>query len=120
MGGGGAGYSINARELETLRAEARRRFEAAEAESEINSFLGERLVEINDRDVDAVDRHLDAVEDVLRERIKDFDRLFFGGSVAKHTYVDGLSDVDSIVVLADTDADPARARAELAQALERG
>jgi len=29
--------------------------------------------------------------------------LLFGGSVAKHTYVDGLSDIDSLVILNKTD-----------------
>src|SRR4051812_22527863 len=120
MGGGGGGYSLNARELERLRDEARSRYDIAEAEADINSYLAERLAEVNDRDIEAVDRHLDAVEEVLREQIKEFDRLRFGGSVAKHTYVDGLSDIDSLVVLDDPNVDPAAARERLAQALDAG
>src|SRR4051812_29202634 len=103
MGGGGGGYSLDARELQKLREEAQARFDRAESESEINAFLAERLVAINERDFEAVDRHLDAVEDVLRDRIEEFDRLRFGGSVAKHTYVDGLSDIDSLVILKTAD-----------------
>src|SRR5439155_12413838 len=39
------------------------------------------------------------VEEALEGTLREFDRVLFGGSVAKHTYVDGLSDIDSIIVL---------------------
>jgi hypothetical protein len=117
-GGGGGGYSLDARELETLRQQAQERFARAEAESEINGYLLERLVEINERDVELVDQRLDRIEAILSERITGFDRLRFGGSVAKHTFVNGLSDVDSLVILRESDIDPLEARQELARTIE--
>ena len=119
MGGGGGGYSLDARELKKLRKDAQERFARAEAEADINGYLAERLAEINERDYVAVDKHLDAVEDVLKDEVDGFDRLRFGGSVAKHTYVDGLSDIDSLVVLRDAGMTPEEARHALAEALEK-
>jgi hypothetical protein len=46
--------------------------------------------------------------------------LLFGGSVAKHTFVDGMSDVDSLALLdveSISDASPSVAREQLARAL---
>lgn len=43
------------------------------------------------------------MKDILKESIEGaFDQLF-GGSVAKHTYVDGLSDIDALVIISGTD-----------------
>ena len=46
--------------------------------------------------------------------------LLFGGSVAKHTYVDGLSDIDALVILNQSelkDMTPAQVKAYFAQRL---
>ena len=50
------------------------------------------------------------------------ERLQFGGSVAKHTYVDGLSDVDAIVLLGDesvNEQSPNVVRRDFAESLRR-
>jgi hypothetical protein len=56
------------------------------------------LAVLNQRDAKATQTRLDEIAKVLSDAIE-FDRLMFGGSVAKHTFVDGLSDVDALVVL---------------------
>jgi hypothetical protein len=77
------------------------RLEEQQVDADVNSFLRRELLAANDRDVSLVSRHLDEIENALHDRVEEFDRLFFGGSIAKHTYVEGLSDVDSLVVLND-------------------
>lgn len=87
------------REVEKLQELARARLQQERLDSEINSLIQQELVSLNDRDHETIRQRLDEIEDALREEIEGLDRLFFGGSVAKHTYVDGLSDIDSLVVL---------------------
>ena len=99
MGGGGSRYFPRrsaglARELQQAQADAERQ----EADVVINDYLRSLLVKLNARDVDKINEHLDILTAALDEKV-DIDRLLFGGSVAKHTYVDGLSDVDALVVL---------------------
>ena len=71
------------------------------------------LAKFNDRDVAAIDRHIQEIVKALEKQLEGSIELIFGGSVAKHTYVDGLSDVDALVMLdncelADTTPDVAR------------
>lgn len=98
-GGGGGGYRLNPSDIDRLRKDAQERLERSRLDSQVNSFLQHELVDINDRDTDAIERRLDEIEQALRQDVEEFDRILLGGSVAKHTYVDGLSDIDSLVVL---------------------
>jgi len=99
MGGSGGGSFQSDRSPDELRAEVERSLQQAQVDAEVNQLLNEELARINSRDVALVNRRLDEIKDALGDRVADFDRLLFGGSVAKHTFVDGLSDVDSLVVL---------------------
>jgi hypothetical protein len=103
-----------------LQAEASEATEQSQLEADVNSLLNLELGEINARDTDLIREYLDEIEDALRDRIEEFDRLRFGGSVAKHTHVDGLSDIDSLVVLSPgthAETSSADARAEIASVL---
>jgi hypothetical protein len=100
--GGGGTYKMTAREVEKLQEQARERLQQEKLDSEINSLIQVELVDLNDRDHELIDRRLDEIEDALRENIEGLDRLLFGGSVAKHTYVNGLSDIDSLIVLEES------------------
>lgn len=120
MGGGGGGYSIGRGELDKLRAEVEDRTRRSLLEAEVNELLGRELARINDRDTATVSGHLDQISDALGDRVAAFDKLLLGGSVAKHTYVDGLSDVDSLVVLRDSelsDLTPSELRNSFARTL---
>ena len=97
--GGGSSYRLNQSELERLRQEAQERLQRTRLDAEVNAALQDALVGINDRDDEAVRERLDEIEQALREEAVELDRLLFGGSVAKHTWVDGVSDIDSLVVL---------------------
>jgi hypothetical protein len=77
--------------------------QSQEYESSVASYLGDILAQANDRDVDAVAGHLDAIRDALGKDIDGSVDLMFGGSVAKRTYVAGVSDVDALVVINGSD-----------------
>jgi hypothetical protein len=79
------------------------------------------LAQINDRDVDKIASRLDEIKESFAGQGVDFETLLFGGSVAKHTYVDGLSDVDSLVLFdvpSLSNATPEEVRNQLAAALD--
>jgi hypothetical protein len=77
--------------------------EVARFQPELAKKLDELLAAYNDRDRKLVtDRLEPVVEALCDEHDGPFDRLF-GGSVAKHTYVDGLSDIDCLIKLDDSE-----------------
>ncbi|MBN9376213.1 MAG: nucleotidyltransferase [Cellulomonas sp.] len=84
----------------------------------INDVLAGALASLNDRDVDATRQRLDEIVAALGDLLVDVDRLLFGGSVAKHTYVDGLSDTDALVVVNEGDATPEDLVARFERALQ--
>lgn len=97
-----------------LQREAAEAAAASQLEISVNSQLNEQLGELNARDSDLIRGYLDEIEEALQDRIEEFDRLRFGGSVAKHTHVDGLSDIDSLVVL-DPEGRQAESSAQVRQ-----
>lgn len=101
-GGGGAFVSRSPQELRDIVRQAEDRTSVAAFEAELASELGSLLGAFNARDVEAARQRLDELKDLLQGSLEgSFDQLF-GGSVAKHTYVDGLSDIDSVVLINDS------------------
>ncbi len=99
MGGGGSSYRDWG--SDRLAAAVRKDADASTAEYEVSlaGYFGELLGGFNDRDSDLVRTRLDNIKDAVQEELESsFDQVF-GGSVAKHTYVDGLSDIDSLLVI---------------------
>jgi hypothetical protein len=89
--------------------------------SERNDVLDQLLKEYNRRDTEAVAEKMSQIEEILVENGYDLDRLLFGGSVAKHTYIDGLSDIDSLVYLGENAGkSPARVLSDFASFLRAG
>ena len=66
-------------------------------------YLQQLLTEFNDRDVEKIGTYLSEIEGALSNKA-DLERLLFGGSVAKHTHVEGLSDIDALVLLREDGA----------------
>jgi hypothetical protein len=123
MGGSGGGGYRSDRSPSELRAEVQRDLQQARLESDVNALLTEQLAQINNRDVAVINERLDEIVGALGEKIDEIDRLLYGGSVAKHTYVDGLSDVDSLVVLKSDALDgdtPVALREAMERALRQG
>lgn len=106
MGGSGSGGTFS----DIDRQELLKKLRASEAETrdvgfetEINNCIGQLQAQYNDRDYDAVQDHLNEIELALSEDIDETVSLLFGGSVAKRTYVDGLSDIDALVLLGESE-----------------
>jgi hypothetical protein len=107
MGGGGSSGWIGRTSAEALQrmirnAEGGTHSDAFDAQ--VEHEISQVLSDYNDRDSEAVGRTLDLV---LRELGKEFELgldMRFGGSVSKNTYVEGLSDVDALVLVNRADA----------------
>jgi hypothetical protein len=68
-------------------------------ETDTNSYLQDVLADVNSRDPEIVNSHLKTVQDALFQETGEAIPLRQGGSMRKHTYVDGLSDVDVLAIL---------------------
>lgn len=104
MGGSGGGDPFVNRSPEQLAKQVRQAEDDTAVkvfEIELNSLLGELLASANSRDIGLVQERLDEIKDEISESLETSADLLFGGSVAKHTYVDGLSDIDSLLILND-------------------
>jgi Second Messenger Oligonucleotide or Dinucleotide Synthetase domain len=122
--GGGGEYPSSTEDVQAAREEALRNVREQERDVAVNEVLSDALRRFNDRDVGLTRDRLEAMQDALGPLALDVDRLLFGGSVAKHTYIDGLSDVDALVVIDAADASPdrlvERLRTSLSQRLTTG
>lgn len=120
--GGGTGSYFSANDAKALEEQARRRLEQSRLESAVNSLLQQELPDINDRDTELIGKRLQAIEQALGSKIGEVERLLFGGSVSKHTYVEGLSDIDALVEIAEegiSEHAPAEVRDSLERALRQ-
>jgi hypothetical protein len=103
MGGSGGGrFSGPLTESLERQIERARQQEQDRLEREINSFLHRLLVHYNDRNTDLISERVSQVQRLLGEAAE-VKSIIFGGSIAKHTDVSGLSDVDALVILRRTD-----------------
>jgi hypothetical protein len=102
MGGSGGGY-FRSEKPENVRDALRKEEKATEDqvfETQVSNDIGDLLSEYNNRDADAVRKALERLKKALENEVEDGTITpVFGGSVRKHTYVDGISDIDSLFVL---------------------
>src|SRR5687768_11842134 len=105
MGGSGSGkFFDRSTTPEKLREAIRSEEERAkdqEFETSVSAEIGKLLEVFNDRDERAVAESLKQIVAALSDEIEGDLQTVFGGSVRKHTYVDGISDVDALVILRD-------------------
>lgn len=73
--------------------------QTAKFESELASRLVSLLSDANQRDTELTAERLSQLKGVLSDQIEGSIDTLFGGSVAKHTYVDGISDIDSMLII---------------------
>ena len=104
MGGGGGVFSRYTPDeyKEKIRATTMTTRDEA-FETTVSEMINKLLAEYNSRDVEAVKEHLDEIKEIIKEEIAGTLQLLFGGSVSKHTYVDGLSDIDVLVTIDKSD-----------------
>ena len=72
------------------------------SDDQINGWLRDKLRDYNDRDTETINRHIRGLRDALERSGHDVLLTRFGGSVSRHTYVDGLSDVDVLLIVNDS------------------
>jgi len=104
-GGGGGGGWVSSRtpaDLARLVRNSEQRSADANFEVSLSDELASLLAGYNGRDTELVRERLDDTKHALEGAVEGTLDQVFGGSVAKHTYVDGLSDVDSLVIINDT------------------
>ena len=101
MAGSGGGPFRN-RAPERL-TELVRSQESKEFDAELSQFLGDLLAAANSRDVPLVNERLAEIRKHLEDTVDDELNMILAGSVAKHTFVDGLSDIDSLLIIDKTE-----------------
>lgn len=102
-GGGGANYfPTRPDRLQALVKYTLEDAERKEVDSDVNTYLQELVTKLSQRDSVETNAYIDAIGGILGQGYE-VDKFLFGGSVAKHTFVDGLSDVDALVVLEGRD-----------------
>jgi len=105
MGGGGGGifgggYSPD--RFKKIIQASREKTHDEELETTVNSMITERVSDV-ERDADTTRERLDDIKEKIQEEDIGTIEMRFGGSVMKHTYVDGLSDVDVLVIINKSD-----------------
>jgi hypothetical protein len=101
MGGSSGSYDPTKVRSEIRELEAK--VDRGAYEAEVAQLVGEILADANSRDAEATATHLAAIKEAIEKEVDGFVDLLFGGSVSKKTYVQGISDVDTLVVINDTD-----------------
>jgi hypothetical protein len=111
--GGGSSYSgpslRSTSEAEGIFKSAVEEAKQSSYQANLNSYFQDLLSDFNNRNVDQINSHLQTIEDALSSYGMGSVNLIYGGSVKKHTYVDGLSDVDVLAIINNTslvDASP--------------
>lgn len=74
----------------------------ASYQANVNAYFQDLLSDFNNRKVDEINTHLQTIRDALTKENIGSINLVYGGSIKKHTYVDGLSDVDILVTIDNT------------------
>ena len=102
MGGSGGGYIPSNWTAEGMEKQVRKsEQEAIEAgfKTTLSELMASLLSQINNRDVDLVQDRINELKEFFADDLDVSIDSVFGGSVAKHTYVDGLSDIDTLFVM---------------------
>lgn len=101
-GGGDRRFSRSPSEIAKEVRQSQDRLVSETFQSDLGSLIGDQLAAYNSRDVALVRERLDLLKERLTGVLEESVDQLFGGSVAKKTYVDGLSDIDSLLVINDT------------------
>ncbi len=102
MGGSGSGGAFVYRSPAALREQVRKEEDKTRDvafDTELAVGLGELLGQYNARDTETARELLDGLSELLGDALRGPFEHLYGGSVAKHTYVNGLSDIDSLLLI---------------------
>ena len=99
---GGTGGFLKDKDIDEMQRKIRESEEKTTSEAfeaKVSSEIDTLLVNYNNRDTNAIKSHIDNIVKAIQKEIEGTCDIIFGGSYQKHTYVDGLSDIDSLVLL---------------------
>lgn len=101
MGGTGGGF-LKVKDIEDMQRkirESEKKTNNEDFEAKVSAEINKLLANYNNRDTNAIKSHIDTIVNAIQKEIDGTCNIVFGGSYQKHTYVDGLSDIDSLVLL---------------------
>lgn len=104
MGGSGGRDFFIGRNPEQVKVDLRKEEEKTHDQAfdtQIAERLGEFLGDANRRDARAISAAIDEIKNALGADIEGNIDPILGGSLRKRTYVDGISDVDTLLILRD-------------------
>ena len=100
MGGGGGLYrSRPAGDYQKVIQDVRNKTQSGAFETKVNELMKDKLTVHNDRDSPTHQNHLEDIKKVLESEKEGIIDLKLGGSISKHTYIDGFSDIDVLVLV---------------------
>lgn len=101
MGGGGSfNYSsIDRDEIFNKIKASENAVDKQRYESEVNSIISKNLISHKNKDPELTKEYLAEIKEALKEDYGGTISTQFGGSLAKKTYIEGLSDIDTLVIL---------------------
>lgn len=124
MGGGGSGGRWTPGRVDDIKRdldEIKKRADESTFSTEVARYLAELLSDANDHRTDLISSRLDELLAAIKSETEGNITVGFAGSVAKHTAVSGLSDVDVLLNVKGSDLDergPATVRAQVASLIE--
>jgi predicted nucleotidyltransferase len=105
MGGSGSRGFFRGRKPDEVKQDLRKEEEQRTLdqafEAKVAERLGDLLAAANQRDTKAVNAALDEIKGALASDLEGTLAPIFGGSIRKRTYVEGISDIDMLVILRD-------------------
>lgn len=101
-GGGFPPYRYAPQRTEDDIDSIRQRTADVEYERSVSESLAEILRAYNQRDAQLTNDRLNEVKALIEDFLESSIDLRFGGSISKHTYNDGMSDVDSLMLLTES------------------
>ncbi|GHU80700.1 nucleotidyltransferase [Spirochaetia bacterium] len=101
MGGSNGYFKSNIETLKRKINSAEKNVDNKKYESDVSAYLNSLLSKFNDRDVDQINTHLGEILKTIKSKTDENFNVLLGGSVSKNTYVDGLSDIDTLLILND-------------------
>jgi len=103
MGGSGGGYfTSNIKDLKDKMNDTTKEIDRKEYDAGVASLLSDLLSKYNNRDVNAINTHIEEILNAVEGKIDEHLDIKFGGSVSKHTFVDGISDIDTLLIINDS------------------
>jgi hypothetical protein len=104
MGGSGGRDFFIGRNPDQVKVDLRKEEEKTHDQAfdtQIAERLGDFLGDANRRDATAISAAIDEIKDALGADIEGTVDPILGGSIRKRTYVDGISDIDTLLILRD-------------------